>query len=268
MSTFMDITGQRFGRLIVLRRAPNIRRNLGQWVCRCDCGKETLASAGKLRYHHKRSCGCLKDANRHVPPTKDVAGHRFGRLVAQAIVGKTRRGESRWRCQCDCGREVVVKVTRLRETGRARAQSCGCLALERSSARARVDFAANALRSRLPLGEASLRAVLAGYRRVAKVRNQPFELSDKVFRELILKDCFYCGAPPSNTYLGRRMYGACIYNGIDRVDNQLGYIEGNVVPCCGPCNRGKSTLSLAEFYAWIERVYLRKNGADLASGAA
>ena len=59
-----DIAGQRFGRLTVLRLATVAERppvlNAGAyWVCRCDCGRETVARGYALRKGQSRSCGCL-----------------------------------------------------------------------------------------------------------------------------------------------------------------------------------------------------------------
>lgn len=42
-------------------------------------------------------------------------------------------------------------------------------------------------------------------------------------------------------------------NGIDRVDNDKGYVPGNVSPCCWVCNIAKGTMSLDE---WAEMVKL------------
>jgi hypothetical protein len=55
----IDITGQRFGRLVVLRLAPRARRER-YWVCRCDCGNETTIRGDHLRYGRQISCGCYK----------------------------------------------------------------------------------------------------------------------------------------------------------------------------------------------------------------
>ena len=55
----LDLTGQRFGKLTVLRPAENIG-TLTAWVCRCDCGQETVAATKRLRDGHCRSCGCDK----------------------------------------------------------------------------------------------------------------------------------------------------------------------------------------------------------------
>lgn len=60
MSDEYDLTGMRFGRLLVLERAEE-RTSWGaiQWRCRCDCGREKLVATGNLK-RGTRSCGCLK----------------------------------------------------------------------------------------------------------------------------------------------------------------------------------------------------------------
>lgn len=41
------------------------------------------------------------------------------------------------------------------------------------------------------------------------------------------------------------------YNGLDRVDSNLGYVAGNVVPCCRWCNQAKSSRPVGEFLTWL-----------------
>lgn len=54
-----DLTGKRFGRLVVLK--PHDRRNRAwRWVCKCDCGKETIGIGAKMKSGLKKSCGCYK----------------------------------------------------------------------------------------------------------------------------------------------------------------------------------------------------------------
>lgn len=63
MSHLIDLTGQRFGRLTVIRRAPpeGYRTDTNAfWVCRCDCGNEKIISGMVLRNGQTRSCGCLR----------------------------------------------------------------------------------------------------------------------------------------------------------------------------------------------------------------
>lgn len=57
MGTFQDITGQRFGRLVVVSRAPNVGEVV-RWLCRCDCGNERIVRRNALGRRTK-SCGCL-----------------------------------------------------------------------------------------------------------------------------------------------------------------------------------------------------------------
>lgn len=54
----IDLTGHRFGRLVVIDQAPN-RGNRVMWNCICDCGNRAIVNGGKLRSGHTRSCGCL-----------------------------------------------------------------------------------------------------------------------------------------------------------------------------------------------------------------
>lgn len=57
----IDITGQRFGRLTVLRKGPIRPSKQGgsNWICQCDCGNETIAVGSALRSGNTQSCGCL-----------------------------------------------------------------------------------------------------------------------------------------------------------------------------------------------------------------
>ena len=57
MKKRLDLTGQRFGRLTVLRPEENIG-TYTFWVCRCDCGQETVVRTSNLRGGRTKSCGC------------------------------------------------------------------------------------------------------------------------------------------------------------------------------------------------------------------
>ena len=64
MGKAIDLTGQKFGRLTVLKRAENyISPNGGkraQWLCKCECGKEVVVLGKNLRKGLTRSCGCFQ----------------------------------------------------------------------------------------------------------------------------------------------------------------------------------------------------------------
>ena len=63
MSHIIDLTGQKFGRLTVIKRAEDHIQPSGQhktqWLCKCDCGATTLVRSDRLKDSHTISCGCL-----------------------------------------------------------------------------------------------------------------------------------------------------------------------------------------------------------------
>lgn len=59
MGKRLELTGQRFGRLIVLKEtARRTKRGSILWECLCDCGKRKIISGGTLVYGSTKSCGC------------------------------------------------------------------------------------------------------------------------------------------------------------------------------------------------------------------
>ena len=52
--------GQRYGRLVVVRRVPNGVRGKARFLCRCDCDNEVIVLAESLRNGTTKSCGCLR----------------------------------------------------------------------------------------------------------------------------------------------------------------------------------------------------------------
>lgn len=59
----IDLRGRVFGRLTVVERAGNIKRNVA-WRCLCACGIETVAAGNRLREGKTTSCGCLREEKR------------------------------------------------------------------------------------------------------------------------------------------------------------------------------------------------------------
>ena len=57
MGKVRDLTGMRFGRLVVVEYVGKSKQGR-MWRCKCDCGGETLATAGRLNYGNVTSCGC------------------------------------------------------------------------------------------------------------------------------------------------------------------------------------------------------------------
>lgn len=60
MGKVIDITGQRFGRLVALEMVGRNSAMNVLWRCKCDCGNETTVSGSSLRKGVTKSCGCYK----------------------------------------------------------------------------------------------------------------------------------------------------------------------------------------------------------------
>lgn len=65
MSNFNDMTGQRFGRLVVIKRSKNYISPRGSkkvsWLFKCDCGKNVVVYSSHLKNGNTQSCGCYHD---------------------------------------------------------------------------------------------------------------------------------------------------------------------------------------------------------------
>ncbi len=162
----------------------------------------------------------------------DVTGKRFGKLLALKRIPN--RGQKvRWLCQCDCGNKTELDSWDLRK----KVKSCGCLL-------------------RLQKGESFFNLFLYNYKYDAKKRGYVWELSKEKFREFIQQNCFYCGDTPKLRYRTTPyLNGGALFNGIDRIDNNKGYTEDNIVPCCGTCNKAKFKKTTSEFRIWVRRLY-------------
>lgn len=64
MTSFQDLTGQRFNRLLVQSRAIS-KNKWARWLCLCDCGNYTEVRAGNLKSGQVQSCGCARKEGRN-----------------------------------------------------------------------------------------------------------------------------------------------------------------------------------------------------------
>jgi len=105
MGKFIDLTGHRFGRLVVERQLEE-RSKWGscRWLVRCDCGGTRVGDTGQLRGGLLRTCGCSGVGK------KEWQGHRFGSLTALKRVKILGSKHRHWECICDCG-AIVLKTT-------------------------------------------------------------------------------------------------------------------------------------------------------------
>ena len=119
----IDLTGQKFNKLTVLKEAPRLdTKQPIKWICECECGNTTIVRTTDLRSGHTKSCGkCLTNK-------KDILGQRFGKLVVIEALPSNTNGDSVWKCQCNCGKIVEILGKALRS---GNTKSCGCTRVEK-----------------------------------------------------------------------------------------------------------------------------------------
>ena len=174
---------------------------------------------------------------------KDLSNMRFGRWLVLEVWGTSSAGNAIWRCRCDCGNIVNVVA---RSLVKGSSKSCGCLRRELFSKRP-------SKRIYTP-EDAAWRVSYNQYKRNAKFRELEFCLSFDEFCNICGKSCSYCGREPEKrpAQQGRSEIYA---SGIDRIDNQLGYVVGNVAPCCTWCNWAKGQHTVNEFLVHCQLVF-------------
>lgn len=113
-----DLTNQIFNMLTAL--APIHKNNKIYWKCKCQCGNLTEVATSDLKNGHTKSCGCLQRYNNNY----NLIGQRFGKLVVIEYAGSDNGKRALYKCQCDCGTEIIVRADSLRG---GLTTSCGCI---------------------------------------------------------------------------------------------------------------------------------------------
>lgn len=78
---YEDLTGKRFGRLVVLERKGTNKHGNSMWLCKCDCGNKKIITAGYLKKGSTQSCGCYqKEINKTINKTHGMSNTRIYRI--------------------------------------------------------------------------------------------------------------------------------------------------------------------------------------------
>ena len=116
MAKAINETGNVYGKLTVLNRAENDKRGNVRWVCRCECGNETVTNGRSLRRGHTKSCSCA--CGQRI----DETGNVYGKVTVLRLAESKGQG-TEWLCRCKCGRAFETTGHGLR---RGHVKSCGC----------------------------------------------------------------------------------------------------------------------------------------------
>ncbi len=227
MPEFIEMIGKKFADWTVICRAKNGKGDLKSWVCKCKCGTEKVLGGTYIRrYWVPSDCGCYKS----------LVGQKFGGLTVLERLKGTCNTKGTFKCLCECGREKVTCGAYLISGNR---KSCGCRLSKKTS-------------------EIGPQTVYNHYKQSSKKRKLLFDLTRQELKEIIEKKCFYCGELSSNKFTikkpknyNSRFY---LYNGIDRIDNNIGYILKNCVSCCKICNLMKRGLSIEQWKNHMKKI--------------
>jgi hypothetical protein len=186
---------------------------------------------------------------------EESVGKKFNKLTVIGTSNIRLHGHVCVVCKCECGNEKVVSLSDLYAD---KIKSCGCASKEKNSKK-RMDY----IRAMIVKSDPKIGSAKVVYKRVYGDGNLLFD----DFLMLSQLNCFYCGAEPANrfnvyvynnshkTFSAERIRdGYFIYNGLDRVNNDLPHNKENVVPCCYPCNIAKLDRGQEEFIQWAKRV--------------
>jgi len=168
---------------------------------------------------------------------QNLISKRFGRLTV--LEQAPNRGSKRyWLCRCDCGKEHIAAGHMLK---RSRTRSCGCLRIETCS---------------LPGDESSFNTFYGTYVLNSRKASRVFSLSKEEFRKITSLPCSYCGSAPTSLGTRGRVNKVTTYvcNGVDRIDNSMGYVKENCTPCCSLCNLMKRGLPVEDFKKHVQKI--------------
>lgn len=153
-------------------------------------------------------------------------------------------------CKCVCGNETVVSLGNLKSNS---VKSCGC----KKSELLNIAF------ERKDKQEQLFEYLFKDYRKNAIKRNLEFSLSDNDFKFLIFSNCIYCGEKPNQVRAHSKFSNKNVYyNGIDRMNNTIGYTKDNCVPCCKMCNYAKRNISFKDYINWIHKSFNHLKNTD------
>lgn len=185
-------------------------------------------------------------------PAKYKIGDTFGDLVIVGTVDDCSTPYKLYRMRCSCGEHINATSTHLRGL-----THCGC----KGYGNGRVIPGGLGHRGKVGKemyrggrsNESVIKLAYNTYRYNGRKRGYTWDLSLDYFKKITGQDCHYCGASPSNE-MRLDENALYTYNGIDRLDNTIGYTPDNVVSCCGRCNIMKQDLTANEFIAHAHAI--------------
>ena len=233
MRNFIDLKEKQFGKLTVIERSATPahlkNQNCKYWKCICKCGNNRIVKTSELINGDVQQCGSRCG--------KNLINKKIGKLTVKEVDEiKSSNKYTYYICDCECGKQKAIRADHLENE---KINSCGCL------------------RQKYHPQETSALTIW---------RSSYKDLEFHIFLAYSQMNCHYCGIPPNKTinshisYLNNnsteaKRIGFFNYNGIDRINSNLGHLKNNIVPCCYYCNSAKLNRTYDDFFIWINKIY-------------
>lgn len=181
---------------------------------------------------------------------EDITGAKYNFLTPIKPLYKYQR-EWVWLCKCDCGKDTNVRISKLKNNT---TKSCGCLKSKNINNKVGSNHAGW-------MGYKDLSKSFYGrMKQTAEQRGIEFNVSIEYLHDLFVKQegrCDYSGEEIFLPVNVRQLRGENNENiaSLDRIDNSLGYIEGNLHWVCKRINYMKHTMQEDYFLGWVEKIY-------------
>lgn len=242
------IDAKRDGKYVCRMFPRGCRNYIHEGEKTCDSCKDKLSQKAKSCEHEgckykvtnesERFCGKhVRDVYRE----KEAAGEVRYCNVDRGCVSILHGDEKRCKICCDSKIASVAKDLKQRRDAHILCVACGISSKT-------TDYFCEPCSKRVVLDETNkytrtLDEAWHDFRHGAIKRELIITVNYDDFVALAIKPCYYCGVYQS---------GAC--NGVDRIDNNKGYISTNVVPCCTMCNMMKNDQSIEALYEKINVI--------------
>lgn len=231
-----NIKNKKYGKLTVIKQTEERYIDGSKcWITKCECGNKCLVK--RSDFGIRKSCGSC-----HIDYSKiDISNTENDNwFILEKIKNKYKDAIYKAKCKyCDNYYEKPYYCLIYKQL-----KGCGCLRKQKILSN----------KNKKEFDEFKYNSIYTDYRKSAIKRGLQFDITKNELIEYIHKPCHYCG----KSNVGCRKvgkYNQLYCNGIDRLDNNIGYIKDNCVPCCKNCNRMKNNMSIEDFKNEIKNIY-------------
>lgn len=225
------------------------------FICKClHCNKLTKPRVlTNILKRKKDECSCNKPYYSTLDNSKNTfdecifINQSFNDVLVKEFLYFKYYKSSRqpfYNCECiNCKKTLVIGLWNLKKAS----NHCRCLKNKKTLENQR---------------NCMINKTYKSYINSANKRNLSFSLSLEDFKTMIFSPCHYCGLEHSNLYITKKVNDTVKiqYNGIDRKNSNLGYFQGNCVPCCCYCNRSKLDMDYEQWLSYLDRLVRFRSG--------